>query len=90
MNAELSLSFKTERNRHDIDFAVASVEDAVKLITNAGGQVLYGPFDIQIGKCAVVCDPFNNRYVILDATKGTFITDADGNIIGQNDPSQSK
>lgn len=38
-------------------------------------------------KCAVVKDPWNNKYVILDTTKGTYITDNEGNIIGQNKPS---
>lgn len=40
------------------------------------------PFDIQIGKCAVVKDPWDNQYVILDMSKGSFITDEKGNIIG--------
>jgi lactoylglutathione lyase len=32
--------------------------------------VLAGPFDIQIGLCAVVSDPWQNVLVILDASKG--------------------
>jgi lactoylglutathione lyase len=69
-----------------IDIKVDSVMDAAVKIEKAGGQILYGPFDIKIGKCAVVKDPWGNKYVILDHTKGTFITDDDGNIIGQNPP----
>ncbi len=67
----------------EVDFKVNSVLDAVKDIKKAGGRVVIGPFDIKIGKCAVVKDLWNNEYVILDSTKGTFITDEEGNIIGQ-------
>jgi lactoylglutathione lyase len=77
---------QNERKEMNVDFKVESVTKAVKDIEKAGGQILYGPFDIPIGKCAVVKDPWDNRYVILDTTKGTYITDEDGNIIGQNEP----
>jgi lactoylglutathione lyase len=78
---------QNERREMNVDFKVDSVTEAVKDIENAGGQVIYGPFDVAIGKCAVVQDPWGNRYVILDTTKGTYITDDEGNIIGQNSPS---
>lgn len=74
---------QTENKRQEIDIKVDSVIDAVKIIENAGGHIVYGPFDIKIGKCAVIRDPWDNEYVILDSTKGTFITDGDGKIIGQ-------
>lgn len=77
---------QNERKELIVDFKVDSVVEAVKDIENAGGQVIYGPFDIPIGKCAVVRDPWCNKYVILDTTKGTYITDDEGNIIGQNEP----
>jgi predicted enzyme related to lactoylglutathione lyase len=78
---------QNERPRQEIDFKVDSVEEALPRFVEAGGRVLHGPFDIPIGRCAVVLDPWDNRYVILDTTKGTHMTDADGNIIGQNAPS---
>ncbi|TYC06806.1 MAG: VOC family protein [Kosmotoga sp.] len=67
----------------EVDFKVNSVLNAVKEIKKAGGRVIIGPFDIKIGKCAVVKDLWNNEYAIIDSTKGTFITDEEGNIIGQ-------
>ncbi len=67
----------------EIDIQVDSVAEAVKTIATAGGTIVYGPFDIPIGKGAVVKDPWGNQYVILDATKGTLITDGEGNIVGQ-------
>ena len=76
---------QNERNFQEIDIKVESVIDAINDIERAGGEILCGPFDIKIGKCAVVKDPWNNQYVILDSTKGTFITDDEGNIIGHNE-----
>jgi predicted enzyme related to lactoylglutathione lyase len=55
---------QNERKELNVDFKVDSVVEAVKDIEKAGGQVIYGPFDIPIGKCAVVKDPWGNRYVI--------------------------
>ena len=49
-------------------------------------RVVHAPFDIPIGKCAVVADPWDNTYVILDATRGTYVTDAEGNVVGHNEP----
>jgi len=36
---------------------VESVRDAVEQFTESGGSVLRGPFEIPIGKAAVVRDP---------------------------------
>ena len=80
---------QNERNFQTVDIKVDLVTDAVREIEKAGGQIIFGPFDVTIGKCAVVKDPWNNQYVILDTTKGTYITDNDGNIIGQNNPSNN-
>ena len=73
---------QTERKKMNVDFKVDSVCDSVERIKEAGGTVLHGPFDIPIGKCAVIRDKWDNEYVILDMTKGRYETDADGNVIG--------
>ncbi len=44
--------------------------EALARFASAGGKVLAGPFEIQIGLCAVVSDPWENVLVILDASKG--------------------
>ncbi len=77
---------QNERKQQAVDLKVDSVIQAVEKIQAAGGEIVYGPFEIKIGKCAVVQDPWGNQYVILDTTKGTFITDEEGNILGQNRP----
>lgn len=75
----------TEGQTEEIDLLVESADQAAEQITAAGGKVIAGPFEIQIGRCAVVLDPWGNELVLLDMSKGRLITDGDGNIIG-NEP----
>jgi predicted enzyme related to lactoylglutathione lyase len=79
-NAELVL--QTERPQVETDLAVESVEAAVERFVAAGGRLLAGPFEIQIGRCAVVADPFGNVLVMLDASKGLLVTDSEGRVVG--------
>jgi predicted enzyme related to lactoylglutathione lyase len=83
-DAEIVL--QTEDEGQEIDFKVASLDAAVQRFEQAGGRVIVPPFDIQIGRCAVVQDPWGNQFVLLDASKGLLITDADGNVIGNTPP----
>jgi predicted enzyme related to lactoylglutathione lyase len=73
---------QTDRKCMNVDFKVESVIGSVKKIAEAGGKVIEGPFDIPIGKCAVIQDKWENSYVILDMTKGKYVTDESGNVIG--------
>ncbi len=66
----------------EIDFKVKSVPESLNHIEKAGGKIIEGPFDIDIGKCAVVQDPWGNQYVILDSSKGLYQVDKDGTVIG--------
>jgi predicted enzyme related to lactoylglutathione lyase len=66
----------------EVDLVVASVDEALKRFNGAGGETITGPFDIQIGRCAVVRDPFGNTIVMLDQTKGHLVTNAAGEVIG--------
>jgi lactoylglutathione lyase len=83
-DAELVL--QTEDHVQEIDFAVDSAETASTQITEAGGQIVMPPFDIQIGRCVVVRDPWGNSLVLLDSSKGLLATDADGNVVGNISP----
>lgn len=65
-----------------VDFKVESVEETLERFLANGGSCDYGPFDIDIGKCAVVRDRWDNRYCILDMSKGTYDTDETGNVTG--------
>lgn len=73
---------QTERRHMTVDFLVDSAADAAKQIEALGGKVLHGPFDIPIGACVVVEDPWGNAYVLLDMHKGRYRTDDAGNVMG--------
>ncbi len=77
---------QTDRPEQETNLLVASVEEAVESFVVAGGRVVAAPFEIQIGKCAVVRDPFGNVLVMLDMTKGRLVTDKDGRIAGNEEP----
>ncbi|HEU5104049.1 MAG TPA: VOC family protein [Roseiflexaceae bacterium] len=79
-DAEVVLQVK--RSGIEINLMVASVETAVARILDAGGAVVVPPFDIQIGRCVVVQDPWGTQLILLDASKGLLVTDADGNVVG--------
>ncbi len=65
----------------EVDFKVDSVQSAVEKFKSAGGKVVVRPFEIDIGYCSVVEDPWKNRYVILDSSKGPLKVDSDRNVI---------
>jgi predicted enzyme related to lactoylglutathione lyase len=75
----------TDGTAPEIDLLVESADLAAEQVTAAGGKVIAGPFEIQIGRCVVVLDPWDNELVLLDMSKGRLITDANGNILG-NEP----
>jgi len=81
-NSNAELIVMTDRPVRETDITVHSVEEAVRRFEAAGGRVVEGPFDIAIGRCAVVADPFDNLLVLLDNSKGFLATDADGNVTG--------
>jgi predicted enzyme related to lactoylglutathione lyase len=66
----------------EIDFSVNATDEAVARFEKAGGTIVVPPFDIQIGRCAVVRDPWGNQFVLLDSSKGALVTDDEGNVIG--------
>ena len=80
--SEAELVIQTEDSRQEVDLLVDSADEAAKLIEQSGGRVIVPPFDIQIGRCVVVEDPWRNPLVLLDTSKGLLKTDAEGNVIG--------
>ena len=76
------LVIQTERDELEIDLLVDSVETAAERIVSAGGRVIVPPFDIQIGRCVVVCDPWGTQLVLLDMSKGALLTDQEGRVVG--------
>jgi catechol 2,3-dioxygenase-like lactoylglutathione lyase family enzyme len=66
----------------ETDILVEDVDEAFALFLSAGGEASQGPFDIAIGRCARVRDPFGNELVLLDQSKGKLTTDAARRVIG--------
>ena len=78
-NAELVLHL--DNRPMETDLAVDSVPEALARFISAGGRVLTGPFEILIGLCVVVSDPWNNVLVMLDASKGPLQVDENKRVI---------
>ena len=83
--SEAELVLQTEEQRQEIDFLVDSADESAKSIELAGGKVIVPPFDIQVGRCVVIEDPWGNSLVLLDMSKGPLETDDNGNVIGNLD-----
>ena len=66
----------------ETDILVDDVLEAYARLLSAGAVGIVSPFDIAIGRCAVVKDPFGNVLTILDQTKGQLATDAAGSVVG--------
>jgi predicted enzyme related to lactoylglutathione lyase len=64
------------------NWLVASVPTAVRQITDGGGRVITPPFDIPVGRLAVVADPFGNPLILLDLSRGRYLTDPNGVVTG--------
>jgi predicted enzyme related to lactoylglutathione lyase len=80
--SDAELVLQTEDKRQEVDLLVDSADEAARCIEQAGGRVVIPPFDIQIGRCVVLEDPWGNPLVLLDVSKGLLKTDAEGNVIG--------
>jgi lactoylglutathione lyase len=76
------LVIRIEKRPPETDIKVKSVIDATNRFVEAGGSIIVEPFDISIGKCVVVEDPWGNRLVLLDSSKGLLVTDDEGNVTG--------
>ncbi len=86
--SDSEIVLQTDRQNREVDMLVDTVAEAVLRFTQAGGTVLVPPFDIQIGRAAVVADPWGNRFVLLDLSKGLLKTDDQKNVIGVEKPRQ--
>jgi predicted enzyme related to lactoylglutathione lyase len=64
----------------EVYYLVDDVAAAVAFYAARGCEVLVAPFDITIGKCAVIRDPFGARLCILDMSKGARPSNLAGSI----------
>lgn len=82
---EAELVLHTDGRLAETDFTVESVPEAIAVFVAAGGRVMNGPFEIRIGLCAVLADPWDNPIVILDNSKGYLKVDEQKRVIGNSD-----
>jgi catechol 2,3-dioxygenase-like lactoylglutathione lyase family enzyme len=81
-DSDAELVLQTEREGLELNLLVASADQAAQRIVEGGGAIVVPPFDIQIGRCVVVRDPWGTVLVLLDSSRGLLLTDTDGNVIG--------
>lgn len=72
----------TTRAPYAPSWLVSSAGDAVHAVVEAGGRRIRGPSDIPVGRLALVEDIFGNRLVMLDLSKGRYVTDERGRVTG--------
>ncbi len=80
-DGSVELVLRLNNNPPETDIMVESAIKAAKRFEKAGGSVVAGPFDIKIGKCVVVKDPWGNHLVLLDSSKGLLKTDEEGYVV---------
>jgi len=69
-DAELVLHTRDITAERSVTCLVGDVDQAVKSAVDGGCEILTAPFDVPVGKCAVLQDPFGNPVCILDLSKG--------------------
>ncbi len=72
----------TTRLSYEPNWLVASADQAAAAVAAAGGRIIADPEDIPVGRVAVVEDPFGNVLVLLDLSKGRYVTDERGTVTG--------
>jgi predicted enzyme related to lactoylglutathione lyase len=70
-DAEIVLHTMDLPGEWGVHYLVDDVLAAVATCSQQGCVVREPPFDIAIGRCAVVADPFGNALCILDMSKGS-------------------
>ena len=63
------------------ELLVESVPAAVERFVDAGGTLVFGPFEIPIGRGAVVSDLWANTLVFIDMSRGPLETDSGGTVV---------
>ena len=80
-DSDTEIVLSTEHG-YEPNWLVESADAAAAAIAEAGGRVLAPPFDIPVGRIAVVADPFDNVLVLIDLSKGRYETDDAGTVTG--------
>ena len=72
--------------KYEPNWLVSSAAEAAEAIAAAGGRIMSGPEEIAVGKLVVAEDPFGNVLVLLDLSKGLYVTNPTGQVTGVAEP----
>jgi lactoylglutathione lyase len=87
-DSDAEIVLHTDNRPVETYFLVESVPKAIERITDTGGNLVMGPFEISVGLYAMLSDPWKNPLVVLDFSKGTLETDSKGSVIGNCNPAR--
>jgi predicted enzyme related to lactoylglutathione lyase len=76
----------TTRQRYEPNWLVDDVTACVEVFLGHGGELVQAPFDLPVGRGAVVRDPFGNVLVLVDLSKGRYTTGPTGDVTGVASP----
>ncbi|WP_454048947.1 L-rhamnose mutarotase [Cellulomonas sp. Marseille-Q8402] len=74
--------------RYEPDWLVDDVAAAAERFAAAGGRLVEPPRDLPVGRVAVVADPFGNRLVLVELSRGRYTTDGEGRVTGVAPPAR--
>jgi lactoylglutathione lyase len=83
-DSQTEIVLYTEITAPDYVIKVQNTDYAARAIEKAGGKIIKPPFDVNIGRWAVVQDPWGNLFSILDLSKGPLATDSEGNVVDKS------
>ncbi len=72
----------TTHQSSEPNWLVDSAVEAAEKFVRSGGRIVVEPIDIEVGRVAVVADPFGNELILVDLTKGLYQTDDNHKVIG--------
>lgn len=79
--SDTELVLSQEDGFPETDLLVDSADGAGREFVKAGGTMLSEPFDVPIGRCCRVKDPWGNELVLLDMSKGPLKVDQRGRVV---------
>ncbi len=68
--SDAELVLQTEEPGMEVDLLVGDAVQAATRFVAAGGTLVSGPREIEVGRCVVVADPWGNPLVLLDMSRG--------------------
>jgi catechol 2,3-dioxygenase-like lactoylglutathione lyase family enzyme len=76
----------TTRQTYEPNWLVDDVAACVQVFLDHGGELAREPFDLPVGRAAVVRDPFGNPLVLVDLSRGRYTTSPTGDVTGVRTP----